>query len=238
MTTNHKNFVCEDCNSDTYNNRHLELREYVTCYLEEKEYSYLCPNCADFWGLLERDRIFEIIGSNYRSGTPIEFSELVELCANILPFDIEDTKGYDDPDDEEAMEEAVSTYLQYVLQFYKIYLEIGYIKVNVGYDMFLKLHTIPTHVHNYQSRYYHNWNPLVRWNGAENFKFKTNEGNPFNSFYCFEYEGVNFYVDPDYFEDYPYNYYTCECGADMSPNKDPLDILKEYANKDDILIKE
>ena len=231
--------VCECCERNIYNGLPMRLTLYETCYEDHIE-KLLCLNCADHLGLVERDIIFRVISSTPYEGTRIKFSELVKLCANIIPFDIKKIKGYndqDDQDDQKVMKLSVAKYLQFMLQFYGIYLEIGLIKANIEYDMYLKLHPIPNMIRFDDNRYYHMWNPLVRWFGAEGFKYKTYQDNPFNSNYCFEYEGVNFYISPSYFReenDECCDMYTCTA-RELSP---PLYTLNEYTDKDDILIKE
>lgn len=238
MTTNHENKVCIECGRNTnHNGQSLRLTTYEIYFHEKYEEVLLCLFCADHIGYLERQTVFRIMGfSHEHERKSIEFNELVKLCANILPFDIERIKQdeQDEQDNEKITKLSVAKYLQFMLQFYRIYLDIGLIKADIGYNMYLNLYPIPNIIVFDDDRYYQRWNPLVTWTGAEGFKYKTDE-NPFYSHYCFEYKGVNLYISPGYFKEEPYCDYASGCSCLDTIN--PLDTLKEYANKDDILIK-
>jgi hypothetical protein len=234
-----EHFVCDNCQSHEHYNRALYFTKYYFHCGDTFQNTYLCPNCADYWGLIDRNMIFQIIGSTPFDGESIDFENLTDLCANILPFPLESIREYDDEDDEEVMEYSVAKYLQFILQFYGIYLEVSHLDTEGGWEMYLKLHSIPNSiVIDYMQRYH----SLIEWRDVECFSYKRVDDLDVefeNYQYYFVYDKtVKFTLSNvlrEYFMDLPL--YLCECGGDLSQPVDPFFMLNKFKDRDDMLVK-
>lgn len=233
MVTKYKNSVCTDCKcSTTQQGDGLVLKNFTTYDGDGNEEKVLfCFNCAYNRGVYQNDKIRDILNIT-RPGSNIDFSDLLELCKNIIPEDVIKLNPL-----------TVAKYLQFMLQFLKIYLEIG---INIDTEEIrLILHPIPNGLFKdryYIDSFYCNYeilNPLVKI-PYQNLILRTvndddDDGDGLPKFWVLEHEdkGLYYYIDSNLFIN------TEECcdryNCVSQIEDDPLTILEEIKDKTDIL---